>query len=128
MRIDVWVVAFWLSFVGLPMSGAATADARQPTDIAAQDLAPALQILAREHGVQVVYRSELVAAHRTAGASGNLTFEEALVQLLDATGLTYRLLAEKAITIVPAPSVDDASPARRSTAGQTAVLGKGRSR
>jgi hypothetical protein len=64
------------------------------------ELGPALQTLARERDVQVVYRSELVGEHRTSGATGNLTFEEALTQLLSGTGLTYRYLAEGAITIV----------------------------
>lgn len=80
---------------------------RQPTNIAAQELGAALQTLARERDVQIVYRSELVGEHRTGGAKGSLTFEEALTQLLHGTGLTFRYLAEKAITIVP---TDDLSP------------------
>lgn len=128
MRMGVLVVAVWLSVVGMSTSGTASEDARQPTNIAAQELAPALQILAKQRGVQVVYRSELVMDHRTSGVAGNLTFEEAMVQLLDATGLTYRFLAEKAITIVPASSGDISSPVREATAGQPMVRDKGRSR
>lgn len=123
MRIGVLVVGICLSLVGMSTSGRASEDARRPTNIAAQELAPALQVLAKERGIQVVYRSELAADHWTGGVKGNLTFEEALVQLLDATGLTYRFLAEKAITIVPAPARDDSS-----AVGVAAGRGKGRSR
>jgi hypothetical protein len=106
MRISVVTAAIYLSIVA--MSGVTEADAaaRQATNIAAQELAPALQTLARERDVQVVYRSELVGEHRTSGATGNLTLEEALTQLLNGTGLTYRYLAERAITIVAIPSAN----------------------
>jgi outer membrane receptor protein involved in Fe transport len=77
---------------------------RRPTSIAAQGLAPALRILAKERDVQLVYRTELVGDHKTSGAAGDLTFEEALTQLLNGTGLTYRYLENNAITIVPIPS------------------------
>jgi hypothetical protein len=72
--------------------------------IAAQALAPALQILASERDVQVIYRSELVGDQRTAGVDGNFTFDEALTRLLNGTGLTYLYLADRAITLVPLPS------------------------
>ncbi len=104
MRIGVVAAAICLSVVGISASTEAVPATRQPTNIAAQELAPALQILARERDVQVVYRSELVGVHWTRGANGNLTFEEALTQLLNGTGLTYRYLAEGAITIVAIPS------------------------
>ena len=99
MRVTLWVIAMCLNCMGLP--AAADAATRLTTNIAAQQLAPALQALTRDHGVQVVYRSELVIDRWTDGASGNLTFEEALMQLLNASGLTYRYLGERAITIVP---------------------------
>lgn len=98
MRISIAVVL-------LCLASAAGATPRQPTNIAAQQLGAALQILAREHGVQVVYRSELVGAHRTSGATGYLTLEEALAQLLTGTGLTYAWLGERAITIVQSASM-----------------------
>ena len=76
---------------------------RQHIKIVPQALAPALQILVRERGIQVVYRSELVGSQRTDGVDGNFTFEEALTRLLNGTGLTYLYLADRAITIVPLP-------------------------
>jgi iron complex outermembrane receptor protein len=99
MRTSLMAAAICLSILGI--SAGADAATRQLTNIVAQELGPALQTLARERDVQVVYRSELVGEHRTSGATGNLTLEEALAQLLNGTGLTFRYLAEKAITIVP---------------------------
>jgi hypothetical protein len=81
---------------------------RQLTNIPPQDLDAALQELARDRNVQIVYRSELVGEHQTGGANGYFTFDEALTQLLKGTGLTYRYLAERAITIVPMGEVNDA--------------------
>jgi len=109
--MSVVAAAICLSIVGISAGAEADAATRQPTNIAAQELASALQNLARQRDVQVVYRSELVGEHRTSGANGNLTFEEALTQLLNGTGLTYRYLAERAITIVAIPSGKSASSA-----------------
>lgn len=123
MRGVVWWVA-----VGFILSGTAVAgtEMRQPTNIGAQELAPALHTLARERGVQFVYRSELVADRRTSGVIGNLTFEEAMAQLLNETGLTYRYLAEMAITIVPLIS-EDVSWSGKVVAAEVGSRGKGSS-
>lgn len=86
---------------------------RLPVKIAPQPLAPALQILARDSDVQVVYRSELVGGQRTGGVEGNFTFEEALTRLLNGTGLTYQYLADRAITIVPVQSHGADLPVRK---------------
>jgi hypothetical protein len=109
MRISVVAAAICLSIFTMSAGTKADAATRQATNIAAQELAPALQTLARERDIQVVYRSELVGEHRTGGATGNLTFEEALTQLLNGTGLTYRYLAERAITIVAIPPANSGS-------------------
>ena len=108
MRMSVVAATICLSIFAMSAGTKADAATRQATNIAAQELAPALQTLARERDVQVVYRSELVSERRTSGATGNLTFEEALTQLLNGTGLTYRYLAERAVTIVAIPSANSA--------------------
>lgn len=77
------------------------AEVKKPTMIPAQGLGPALQRLAKDRDVQLVYRSELVGSRQTSGAMGELTFEEALSRLLEGTGLTFQYLDDKAITIVP---------------------------
>ena len=103
MLRSVAVVAC-LSVVSPTMAGDAVAAVRRATVIPAETLGPALQALAKEHGFQLVYVSEEVTPHHTAGVSGDLTTDEALTLLLDGTGLTYRYEGDGvAITPVPAP-------------------------
>jgi len=118
MRLSVIATAISLSIVGICTAQNAEAAIRRPTHIAAQGLAPALQLLAKERNVQVVYRSELVRDRRTSGAAGDLTFDEALTQLLSGTGLTYRYLDDKAITIIPVGSPAGSATASTLTSEQ----------
>jgi hypothetical protein len=103
IRLYSLITVACLLISGLVWSADGNSLQRQPTKISPQALAPALQILAREREIQVVYRSELVEDHRTGGVDGNFTLEEALTRLLSGTGLTYVYLADRAITIVPLP-------------------------
>jgi hypothetical protein len=75
---------------------------RKSINIPAQELAPALQALARDRDFQVVYVSEELSGHGTAGAVGELTSQEALTRLLQGTGFTFKDLDDKTVTIVPA--------------------------
>jgi hypothetical protein len=96
---------------------------RKPTHIAAQELGPALQLLARERDFQIVYASEVIGHARTEGASGDLTAEEAVEQLLRGTGLSFRHIGDStAITIVPA-----VVPADDSSRGDAAIRSAQRS-
>jgi outer membrane receptor protein involved in Fe transport len=87
--------------VGLAAAQNANAMMRKPTHISAQALRPALQLLSKERDIQVVYRTDVVADLRTDGAVGELTSDEALELLLRGTGLTFRYLDDKTVTIVP---------------------------
>ena len=102
MRIGLVATAICLSVVGLAAAGAAAAAIRKDTSIPAGGLGPALQSLAKQYDFQVLYRTEVVGSLHTGGAVGQFTSEEALKQLLKGTGLTYRHLDEKTITIMPA--------------------------
>jgi iron complex outermembrane receptor protein len=104
VRIAIIATAIGLSMVGLAAAGDAQAAISKPTNIPAQGLGPALQTLAKDRDFQVLYRTEVVGDLRTRGAVGTLTSEEALRQLLSGTGLTYRFLDDKTVTIVPVPS------------------------
>jgi len=104
MRITIAVAVACFSLVAVTTGKDAEAAMRMQTNIAAQGLGPALRTLAKERDVQLVYRTELVGDRQTSGAAGDLTFKEALTQLLSGTGLTYRYLENNAITIVPIPS------------------------
>ena len=111
MRIMA-VAAACLALSGLAAATDVRAESRRPTSIADQALAPALEALAKDYGFQILYLSETVDARRTGGASGVLTRDEALRQLLAGTGLTYRYVDEHTITIVPVgPGSQNLGPA-----------------
>ena len=102
MRSSVLIAAVFLSVVSLAVADDVRASMKQETDIPAEGLGPALQTLAKERHFQIVYVSEQIGGLRTQGAKGQLTSTEALNRLLVGTGLAYKLLDEKTVTIVPA--------------------------
>lgn len=104
MRMMVCAALMCCATVGLASAQNAHAMMRKPTNISAQALRPALQLLSKERDIQVVFRTDVVADLRTAGAVGDLTSDEALEQLLRGTGLTWRYLDDKTVTIVPIES------------------------
>ena len=104
MRLSVAIAAVSLCLLGLSMADDVRAAIRKPTDIPAQALTSALEQLAKDRNFQVVYVSEDIGNVHTTGAVGEFTPEEALKKLLSGTGLTYRYLDEKTVTIVPAAS------------------------
>ena len=98
---------------------------REPTHIPAERLALAVQTLAKERGFQVVYVSGDVGRQKTQGASGNLSTEEALAQLLRGTGLSFHRLSKNGVVIAPTGSqTDRASPRRPSAAAGQEEKGK----
>ncbi len=102
MRLSLSAAVACLSITGLSFAEGVSAAMRRPTNIPPQGLGPALQTLAKEHGFQIVYVADEVNALRTQGTAGELTTEEALMQLLRGTGLTYRLFGDNAVSIVSA--------------------------
>lgn len=98
----LFVLALTLALLAQPLS-AAPDRSRKPVDIPAQTLSSALERLARERGLQIVYLSERTDALQTAGARGDLTPDEALARLLDGTGLSYKYLDDETVTIVTSP-------------------------
>ena len=112
VRITVTAAVVWMTVVGLSVANDVHASIKQATNIPAQPLAPALQSLAKDRDFQIVYVSEEIGDRRTAGAVGEFTPEEALKQLLRGTGLTYKYLDEKTVTIVT-PTAASAAPSPR---------------
>jgi iron complex outermembrane recepter protein len=102
MRTVVSAMALCLSVIGLAVAENPSADTRRSTSILAQDLGAALQVLAKQRDFQIVCRADLVKDLRTRGVSGDLTADEALTQLLSGTGLAYRHLDDRTVTIVDA--------------------------
>ena len=101
MRQGVVATAICMTVAGLSNADEVRASIRKSTNIPAQSLAEALQGLARDRNFQIIYVSEDISDRRTAGAVGEYTLDEALKQLLIGTGLTYKYLDEKTVTIFP---------------------------
>jgi iron complex outermembrane recepter protein len=112
MRVRVAVVLACVTIVCLSRADDLQASIRRMTDIPAQGLGPALQTLASDRNFQLVYVSEDIQALRTPGILGEFTPDEALTRLLSGTGLTYRYIDDKTVTIVP---VGQLSPAPTSS-------------
>lgn len=102
MRLGVAATAICLSLVGVALATPATTAVRKATNIPAQELGSALEELAKERDIQVIYRSEVVFDRKTEGAVGEFTADEALRKLLTGTGLSYRYLTASTVTVVSA--------------------------
>jgi iron complex outermembrane recepter protein len=100
MRLSIAVGVACLTFVGLCSAAGSWATVTKETNIPAQGLGPALDLLAREFNVQIVFVSEDVNHLRTQGAIGKLNAEQALKELLIGTGRTFKYLDDKTVTIV----------------------------
>ncbi|NJO12285.1 MAG: hypothetical protein HC872_01105 [Gammaproteobacteria bacterium] len=74
---------------------------RKPTHIPAQKLGSALQTLAQDREFYVIFAAQDLAGLQTAGVTGELTSQEALEQLLNGTGLTFRFVDDKTVNILP---------------------------
>ena len=100
MRMSVVGCCLSICLIGLSIADDAKASIRKTTDIPAEELGSALQTLAKAYDFQVLYRTEIVKDVRTQGAVGTLTSDEALGKLLSGTGLTYKYIDDKTVTII----------------------------
>lgn len=100
MHIATVISLAWLSAIAIANAGEVDAAAREPVHIPTQPLSAALETLATLRNIQVVYHSDVVESVRSNPVDGELTTLEALVELLDGTGLTYRRLGTDAVTVM----------------------------
>jgi iron complex outermembrane recepter protein len=100
MRLSVAVALCALSSICLA-ADPARASIRKSTSIPAESLGAALQTLASTYDFQVLYRTETVKDLKTRGATGTFTPQEALGAVLAGTGLAYKYVDEKTVTIIP---------------------------
>ncbi|MEJ1964508.1 MAG: TonB-dependent receptor [Gammaproteobacteria bacterium] len=105
MRLLTVASAICGAVLGLASATEVAASIRKPISIPAQALEPALYLFAKDRDLQLIYKSEVVGDLRTVGATGELTADEALKQLLSGTGLTFRYLDDRTVTIMPPPAV-----------------------
>jgi iron complex outermembrane receptor protein len=95
------IVMFVCTLSGAFAEGVQLAQQVEMTDIPAQPLGAALERLAKDRRFQIVFVSEDVTSLHSRGASGQLTRDQALNQLLEGTGLTFRYLDD--VTVIVAP-------------------------
>jgi iron complex outermembrane receptor protein len=90
--------------LGLAVSICPAADTAKYLNIPAGDLATALEVLARQSQVEIIYSREQLTGLHTAGVRGDLTTQDALTQLLKGTNLVVKVHPSGAILITrPAP-------------------------
>jgi iron complex outermembrane receptor protein len=115
MRVCVLAGAVSLVLVSWVHADPAVAAIRRMTNIPPEPLARALKVLAKDRKFQVLFRAEVVRDINTSGAVGDFTPDEALKQLLSGTGLTFRYLDDRTVTVVQASAAS--SEDDRSTTG-----------
>ncbi|MFC3653136.1 TonB-dependent receptor domain-containing protein [Dyella humi] len=93
-------VAAWAALPALAAESAATA---QNYSVVAGELRNALDSLATQGDIQIVYDPALVAGKRTNGVSGRFTAAEALKQLLAGTDLNWKTINAATFVLEPAP-------------------------
>jgi len=92
--------------------------------IPAEPLANALNDLAQQSGLQVMFASDLVARLKSPEVRGSLTATEALQRLLTNTGLRFEFVNSRTITIVgPAPTATSATSATTTSGPKPAAEG-----
>jgi outer membrane receptor protein involved in Fe transport len=97
----------------LPAPAMAQAARAARFDIAGQGLAGALDQLARQAGVQILYPYQIAAARRTGGVRGQMPLRTALDRLLRGTGLEVARATDRVVTLRLAPVASVAAPSRR---------------
>lgn len=110
MRLSVAVAVGCLFLTTLSAAELATAAIRKQTNISPQSLGSALQALAKDRELQVLYRTEVVGDRHTSGAVGELTFDDALTRLLHGSNLTFQYLDDKTVTILPLAEATTSQP------------------
>lgn len=91
---------------------AAQAQTAAPINIAAGDLASALDAYARQSGTQLVYRADQLKGAHSAGLSGQAASPQALDHLLKGSGFAAKRDASGAVMIVAAASAPKPAAAR----------------
>src|SRR5215208_2251544 len=81
----------------------AQADTVLSAEIGPQPLAQALEAFAKQTRLQIVYLSDLATARLSKGAQAGLSPVDALTQLLEVTGRTFRLINVRTVMISAIP-------------------------
>jgi iron complex outermembrane recepter protein len=93
-------------------AGSSRADDVKRVEIPAGDLIEALQSLAKQTGIELVYQTEAIKGIKTKGVSGTLTPANAVTKLLQGTGLRLNTDSSGAMLIAAPPSLSHGSSNR----------------
>jgi len=88
----------------LSVAAYAIADSPRQINVPAGDLVQALESLARQADVSLVYQAQQLAGIRTRGVSGNLTAQDAVAKLLEGTKLHLRTDATSGAMLIEGPT------------------------
>ena len=108
---------------GLLLSAAAMAQAPLPIDIAPQRLDRALNALAAQTGVQIIFSSAAAEAHAAPSVKGSLSTREALQRLLAGSGLQLSERSDGVFVVVDSAAAG-ASAGDAKTLGEVKVVGR----
>lgn len=107
---------FRATFLALACSAtmvvSAQSNVAKPIDVPAGDLVSALTALAKQSGVEIIYRADQLKGVHTNGARGNLSTDDALVRILEGSGYGMRRDASGAIVIVKAGKATPKAPVK----------------
>lgn len=107
-----------LTLLCVLVSGLAVADPH-PFNIAPQPLASALNRLAAQSGLQVIFDGTLVVGKNSLGVVGSIEPEAALAEVLKGSGLTWRSTGDSSVMLEKAPE-----PTGTLQLGETAIVGQ----
>jgi iron complex outermembrane recepter protein len=93
----------------------------QRVDVPAGDLTTALESLAKQSGVELVYETQQLKGLRTQGVKGNLSPQEAVTKLLEGTPLILRTDSSGAM-LIATPRASSNAGAKSSADGATSQL------
>lgn len=95
---------FRATFLALACSATMVASAQpnavKPIDVPAGDLVSALATLAKQSGVEIIYRADQLKGVHSKGARGKLSTDDALARILEGSGYGVRRDASGAIVVV----------------------------
>jgi outer membrane receptor protein involved in Fe transport len=107
MTVRATIAAF---LAGLSMSAHAVADTARPLNVPAGELVAALESLAKQADIQLIYQPEQLRGIHTRGVSGTYEPEEAVSLLLEGTQLTIRTDSETGVMLVAPATAPKESP------------------
>ena len=123
MKLKAPATLLWSFFIaagcapGLIGAAPSNEPARYAIKIDSQPLGTALQALAKQSGVQIIFFSQITEGLRAPALEGQLTVSAALERLLAPSRLTFRVLNPKTIEIRP-PDADNSQGQRDAPAAK----------